>query len=741
MLDTATVQQAVRVLIVDDNPDDAALCRRYLERDELNHYAISAVEMGDEAIRAIREDPPGCVLLDFHLPDMSALEVLDELGWKLGLIAVPVVVLTASDGDWTAREVIRRGAQQYILKEQLSSESLRVAITSAREQHRMGQELGRIQQRLALVVEASHDGIWDWDLEQDSAVWSNQIYTMLGLEPGAIASDMPSIIELTHPDDRERFSEAVRAHLEGGLPYRVELRLRRADGSYGWFLGTGKAARDDTGRPVRMAGSLTDITERRLSEEAVRASEQRYRALAEACGQIVWQSDPDGGNTFVDGSWTTLTGQTEDEVRGLGWLDAVHPDDREVAVAAWQHAVAHGERLCSELRVRARDGSYRHHEVRALPLKQADGSIREWIGVDIDITDFKHSEEALRGSRERLRLAIDAANLAVLELDLQTRVAQHDPSTNRLLGLPLDLTDHPLGALLSRVHPEDRAGFETELERSCQDGSTFQSQFRFTRPDGDERWISVVGQVIHDPAGRPVRIRGVAWDVTERTRLEHAQREFLAMAGHELKNPLAALKGNAQLMQRRGSYDERAVETIVAQADRLTRLVNDLQDASRADIGQFDLQLQDVNLVDLVRTALEEMGLTAPDRSLHLETLAERITGHWDPDRLVQILQNLLSNAIKYSEDSREIILRLEQRHDVARLCMIDHGPGIAPEVLPHLFDRYYRAQHGGTAEGLGLGLAITRALVGAHGGTISVESAPGQGSTFIVDLPCNPPA
>jgi signal transduction histidine kinase len=188
-------------------------------------------------------------------------------------------------------------------------------------------------------------------------------------------------------------------------------------------------------------------------------------------------------------------------------------------------------------------------------------------------------------------------------------------------------------------------------------------------------------------------------------------------------------------MRRRGSYSEQAVDTIVAQADQLARLIDDLLLTSQIESDRLDLRLAETDLVAEVRAAAEH--LRAERASIRVEAPSGELTVLADPQRLGQVFANLLTNAIKYSPPGSEILVRVMPGPREVSVSVVDQGAGIPREALPHLFDRFYRATGSArSASGLGLGLYITRQIVESHSGKISVESEPGRGSTFTVTLP-----
>ena len=220
-----------------------------------------------------------------------------------------------------------------------------------------------------------------------------------------------------------------------------------------------------------------------------------------------------------------------------------------------------------------------------------------------------------------------------------------------------------------------------------------------------------------------------------------ARDAFIALAAHELRTPLTALKGYAGLMRRRGAYDPKAVDTILERTALLERLVSDLLDVSRLQTGRLQLQHARMDLAALARVCAEQAA--TPRHEIRVKAPAGGVVGWWDPQRLEQVLQNLLGNAIKYSPEGGTVRVRVDAVADAARVAIADEGVGIAAEVLPRLFDPFYRAETTAVAvQGLGLGLYVSKSLVEAHGGSLSAHSeGEGRGSTFTFTLPYAPPA
>ena len=352
-----------------------------------------------------------------------------------------------------------------------------------------------------------------------------------------------------------------------------------------------------------------------------------------------------------------------------------------------------------------------------------------------NITQQKRTEIALRTSEERLRRAVQAARTVVWEWDTRADRINVTDNIVDVYGLA-EIAFAARG--FAMVHPEDRDRHVGAVQRVAAEGGEYHSEFRLIRPDtGATIWIEERAAAIADEDGRVVRLVGVAADVTERKRLERIQQDFVAMAGHDLATPVTVLRARAQLMQRRQTYDEGAIQAIIEQTTRMERLITDLRELVRLESGQLELRSASVDLGELAREATERVRVQATAHAVRVETPPAAVVGEWDRDRLGQVLDNLLGNAVKYSRPGGEIVVRVDMAGDEARVSVADQGVGISADMVPRLFERYYRGDQGGNSPGLGLGLYIARMLVEAHGGRISAASTPGEGSTFTVVLPC----
>ncbi|CAA9311339.1 MAG: diguanylate cyclase/phosphodiesterase (GGDEF & EAL domains) with PAS/PAC sensor(s), partial [uncultured Microvirga sp.] len=280
-----------------------------------------------------------------------------------------------------------------------------------------------------------------------------------------------------------------------------------------------------------------DISAQVEAHERLRVSEERHRALVQASAAVVWQADAAGRNTASE-RWGEVSGPDGGE-KGKRSLEVIHPDDRERVAKAWQDAVALGRLYTIEHRFWDHELGFRWVLARGVPLKDEDGSVREWVGTLTDIDARKQVESALRSSEERLRLALESTGLGTWDIDLRTGARQWSPEMRAIMGISADAPADG-EAFLNCVHCEDRARIAAEIGRAAsgvvRGDASYTACFRITRRDnGEERWVEVKGRLFRDGDGRPMRRIGTLQDITGRKRAEQAlgeNEERLRLALH-----------------------------------------------------------------------------------------------------------------------------------------------------------------------------------------------------------------
>jgi PAS domain S-box-containing protein len=551
-------------------------------------------------------------------------------------------------------------------------------------------------------------------------------------------------LQALHPDDYQHTLTLWRQALETGDPFEIEYRFKDSQtGGYRWFLGRAMPVRDEVGQIVKWFGTCTDIEDQKQAEQQFKESEENWRVLAETVPQLVWTTSPDGLSDYVNQRFRDYTGLTLEQWQSDRWapLSFIHPDDRDGTRALWQHALDTGAMYEHEERFRkSQTGAYRWFLVRALPVRDEAGQIIKWFGTCTDIDEQKRMEEALRQSQERIRALIDSnligivsgegeeavlveANEAFLQMTGYTQEDVHSRTLNRVKLTPPEQAPLFERALQEIATRGQHTPFETEL--ICQDGS---------------RLPVVVGSVTFQERSR--QIIGFVLDNSARKELEQRKDAFISMASHELKTPLTALKLQTSLLHRQLAKQgipasAPALARMETQINKVTRLVDELLDVSKIQAGRLEYVRETVDLDALLKEITETMQQSSPSHRIVVRgTVGTSLMG--DRDRLGQVFINLISNAIKYSPGAETIEIDLSSSKDAVIIQVRDHGLGIPRELRDKIFDRFYRVTDPKqqAIHGLGMGLYIVAEIVKGHGGTITVDSAVGKGSTFTVTLP-----
>lgn len=495
--------------------------------------------------------------------------------------------------------------------------------------------------------------------------------------------------------------------------------------------------------------SIVDITDRKRAEEAVRASEQRFRTLAEAVPAFVWACRPDGFVFYVNRRWTEFTGETLEEAQGHGWSQTLHPDDRQCVVDLWNHCTRTGDVYEGECRYRRHDGQYRWHYFRGIPSRTRLGAIDAWYGTSFDIQEKKIAEEALRESEAKFRQLAETMPQLAWYADADGYITWYNQRWFEYTGTtPLQME----GWGWQSVHDPDVLPEVLEKwRRSIQTGEPFYMVFPLRGADDVFRPFLTRIVPLKDRHGRVVQWFGTNTDISEQQKMQEALRdadrrkdEFLATLAHELRNPLAPIRNAVRIMNVRGLQDpalQSARDMIDRQVQHMVRLIDDLLDLSRITRGTLELRKTQVSLTDVIEQALEtsrphaataghELTVDLPDEPIYLSA---------DPVRLAQVFSNLLTNACKYTEPPGRIRLTAAREGDDAVVTVQDNGLGIPPDRLEEIFEMFSQldATLARSPDGLGIGLWLVRRLVDMHGGSIAVMSdGPDKGSMFTVRLP-----
>lgn len=547
---------------------------------------------------------------------------------------------------------------------------------------------------------------------------------------------------------------------------------------------------DQDGKVHHVAVHARDATaELRLqaANEALREREEELAATLRSIGDGVIATDARGHVTAMNPVAEKLTGWSLEAARGRP-LDEVFmifnedtrlPVESPAALVIEKGAVVG---LANHTVLVARDGSERAIADSGAPIPGPDGKVQGVVLVFRDVSAERHDEnirreyaEYLRRSEETLRAALRASRSLAWTLDFQTNVVMLSENTPEVLGAS---ASQSIEGLTSMIHPDDRAAVVASVTALAEGRVPPDTVFRFLRHDtGEEAWLESRAQPVLDAAGRAVGATGHLVDVTGRQRAEEALRiadelrarsvelelehsrvqeasrlksEFLANMSHEFRTPLNAIIGFTELLHDHQvepdapEHDE-FLGDILSSARHLLHLINEILDLAKVEAGKLEVRPEPVNLAALVEGVCVAVRSISQKKNIQIETEADDSLGDVsvDPARLRQILYNYLSNALKFTPDGGRIHVRTRaEGRDAFRIEVEDNGIGIAPEDIGRLFVQFQQLESGAAKKhpGTGLGLALTRRVVQALGGSVGVRSDPGRGSVFHAVLPRRPP-
>ncbi|MFB2934349.1 PAS domain S-box protein [Aerosakkonemataceae cyanobacterium BLCC-F154] len=574
------------------------------------------------------------------------------------------------------------------------------------------------------------------------------------------------------PEDLIRYQEAAHHARETGEQFQCEFRIITPSGKTKWLSVNSRSQRRETGEFV-WHGITIDITDRKIAEIAFQETEARYRILSEICPVAIFRFDRPLNCVYVNDRWSEMTGRTKESALGRGWMEALHPEEREQLITKWTEGLTQlvpGGFILnqSEGRHLRPDGTTNWYYVQVVQEIDSFGRLVGYIGTLTDISDRKKAEAALQESEARFQTLVK---------NMPGMIYRYFPGNHDRFGLftyvssgSYELVElqpeqilQDANALWSLIHPEDFPSLQQSVTCAVQNCSSWQWEGRLTTPSGKLKWIQ--------GNSRPQNTQyGVVWDgllidISDRKFAEQelqqakkaaetanqAKSEFLANMSHELRTPLNAILGFAQLMHRDTSLNsdyQRYIKIIEDRGNYLLKLINEILDLSKIEAGRLTLEKEAIDLFDLLQSLHTNFSqqVNQEEVQIYLEILSKVpqyiIT---DGQKLQQVLINLIGNAIKFTNKG-SVTLRVSSQennsptsdcHITLNFEVQDTGVGIAQEDLQIIFDAFAQAQAGKqTQEGTGLGLAISRKLVRLMGGEITVSSTLGEGSTFGFAIP-----
>jgi len=554
--------------------------------------------------------------------------------------------------------------------------------------------------------------------------------------------------DFVHPDDVPATEDEFRVVLRGPDETRrgFENRQRCRDGTYrtirwsslrkdGWICATGQ-----------------DVTDRQEMQYKLNESTAIAEAMFAAAADSIVIIDTELNIVESSPESEEIYGYPERGRRGRTGLNIIDERDRPVVEAALRKTFEIDEVTTVRFRAEHSDGHEITLETRGRALRNPDSPPTRAVFITRDITEAAETQAALSENVAKMRAIIDSAVDAITVIDRDAVMLEVSPASEEMYGIP---AESRLGhSALEYVHYNDQAVVVAAIRRIFDEGRATAARFRVRHDDG--HWVTVEsrGQALDNDGAPPVAAVVITRDISESVALEHAleiarseaerhdraKSEFMSRMSHELRTPLNSVIGFSQLLQMESDDPDvlRMLGHINNSGQHLLNLINEILDISRIESGRVIVTLRAVALDDLIRDCVGIITLQANERGIEIEVGAiTDASVRADQQRLRQVLLNLLSNAIKYNRPHGRVSVSTEVNEDVVRITVSDTGLGISPEMVERLFIPFDRLNIESTGiEGTGLGLALSKNLTEAMGGTLTFDSTPGKGSEFTIQLP-----
>jgi PAS domain S-box-containing protein len=634
-------------------------------------------------------------------------------------------------------------------------------VTDRKRSEEAFQEISRkLQESNAKLEEAqriANIGHYSWNLIENRVSWSDEVYRIYGLDPRRGTIDLAKVSEMIHPEDRELVFRAAEEALQSGTPADIEHRLVRPNGEVRTIHSVGTVKRDSSGRPYEMFGTAQDITERKRSEEALKRS-QFYLSEGQRIAHIGSWAFDDSGHYWSDELFKIYGLDPQNGAPTVEqYLALIHPQDRASMAETIKRMQEEHRGFDQIERIIRPDGQVRYVRAVALPVME-QGLFKGFIGTTMDVTEHELLAQELRRERAYLTEAQSLTHTGSWACNLLTREIFHSSDENaRLYGFDPSQGAIPFDRFYNAILAEDEVALRAKLENAIREGADYDVEFRIRRTDGTIRFLRGIGH--HNPSQEIGEYIGITMDITERKRadeereklrqleadLAHINRvnmmgELAAALAHEIRQPIAASITSANACLRWLARDPPDLERARAAAARIEQDGNRAADVINR-LRSFYMkgvppEREMVDIKEIVRemTALLRKEAVRHSIKIYSELSEDMPNVLADRVQLQQVFMNLMLNAIEAMKGTggKLTISSRSTRQGHVTVSIGDTGVGLPVENTERIFDAFHTTKPQGT----GMGLAITRSIVDAHGGRVWATVNQEAGATFHFTLP-----
>jgi PAS domain S-box-containing protein len=720
-----------------------------VENGQTNHKIISIPYWRNDAFRQAAHTGKNIVVPQQDT-NSERIASTDTVGTELSYVAIPffrnnALAFVLIVGDLQLRNWL---PYEINLIEELS-DRIFLHLEHALEKS----DLKEKETLTQIIVDKTELATWEWNLIKDEVNWNKQHFQLFGMEPRNERVKSEVFLNHIYPDDKEMVTEDLAKSVRENIPFSAEFRIVREDNVIRWMSGYGLVTQQKNGVTTHMSGVMLDITERKKTEITLRESENRLRKLINNVQDYALSMiSTDGIITEWSAGAEKITGYTGDEVIGKHFSNFYTPED----IANGQpekelsKTMAEGHVEMEGMRVRKNGEKFSASEI-VTTVYNIHGKLTGFSKITRDNATHKQAYKSPKQSVEQFRTVVNSIlEYAIIIYDVDNYITDWNPGAQIIFGFT---PEEAIGQFADIIYTDEdklEGISEKELLTARKEGRAADERYHI-RKDKSTLYVSGIMSPLYNSSGKLVGYVKVARDLTERKNMEQALKEadrrkdeFMAMLGHELRNPLAPIRNILQILKLTYQNDEAlnsSVDMMMRQVDHMVHLVNDLLDMSRINNGKINFRPEHTDLVSVTKRAVEMARpmFQSGNRILTVDLPEESIYINGDITRIIQIINNLLSNGVKYTMPEGHVILTLDKIKNEAVLSVEDNGIGIATEHQYEVFETFVQldATIDRSMGGLGLGLSMVKQLVALHGGTVEVISAGlGTGSKFVVKFP-----
>ncbi len=636
--------------------------------------------------------------------------------------------------------------------------------TNITERKKAEEELKTKKEQFELAVAGSNDGVWDWDLRTNELYLSPKWKEQLGYKNDELRNEFKTFENLLHPDDKEMVLEAAGKYIKGEIKeYSIEFRMLHKKSGYRWILAKGAAVYDEKGVPYRMAGSHSDITERKKYELELYESEEKFRQITENMGEVFWLRSADNMKMlYINPAYEKVWGRSCKSLykNPQSFVDSVFDKDKPIVFKEFEK-YEKGGRFDLEYRIVRPNKEIRWVRAKTFPVKNKKGEIIRHTGVATDITERKITEIKLlekNSELEKFQLAVESASDHIVITDENGICLFMNSAAEKITGFKKEEiigrkvgTKDNWGGLLEKKDYKDLWHQIKEKKKP------FMGEITNKRKSGEKYEAKASIAPITNKKNEVTFFVGIERDITKEKKVDQAKTEFVSLASHQLRTPLSTISWYTEMLLdedagKINKEQKKYLKEIYNGNQRMVELINALLSVSRLELGTFVVDPEEIDPIILSESIINEIRHEAERKKQLIETNYEEknMKINADPKLMRVIFQNLLSNAVKYTPENGTIKLEMltVKRGDVISskkinknsllITVSDTGYGIPYSQQEYIFSKLFRADNilERDTEGTGLGLYIVKEIINHSEGYVWFKSKENEGTTFYVTLP-----